>query len=181
MGKFFLYALIIFAVFFVLFVPILLHTDFYYQIRSKKVGFCVTLYGKIKLFGGYISTYQGGIAVHFSQKRALLTGYREMDEQRKKYPLRDFFDVKKVSLNIRTGADYLFPLYALKIVTSIVLHVRPDYREHITSRLSLENGDELKLSARVVLKSSLFRQCKGFIKYIVRRKITTWKMKKSMS
>ena len=179
MSKFFLCGLISLAVLLVLFFPIFLNADFYYQIRSKKVGFYLSLYGKIKLIGGYISTYPGGVAIHLSQKKALLTGYREMDEQRKKFPFQDFFTLKKISLHIRTGAEYFFSLYALQTVKTIVTHIRPKYGRIIDSNLSLVNGDELRISARIITKSTLFKQVKGIIKYIVSRILSIWKMKKS--
>ncbi len=181
MGKFFLYLFIAFAVLVLFFFPIFLSVDVYYQIRSKKVGFCISLYGKIKLLGGYISTYNGGFAIHLSEKKALLTGYREMEERRKNFHFLDFFTFQKISLNIRTGADYFLPLYALNLVKSIVLYIRPAFQKRIKSKLGIENGDELKLSARVILKMTAFKQLKGFIKYTFRRILSTWKMKKSTS
>ena len=181
MGKFFLYLFIAFAVLILLFFPIFLSADVYYQIRNKKVGFCISLYGKIKLVGGYISTYNGGFAIHLSEKKALLTGYREMEERRKNFPFQDFFTFQKISLNIRTGAEYFLPLYALNLINSIVLCIRPALQERIKSKLGIENGDELKVSARVVLKMTIFKQLKGFIKYAFRRVLSTWKMKRSTS
>lgn len=179
MGKFFLYAGISFAVLLVLFFPILLDADLYYQIRSKKLGFCISLYGKIKIVGGYISTYYGGLAIHLSEKKAFLTGYREMEERRKNFPFRDFFTLKKISLHIRTGADYLFPLYTLNMVKSIFTCIRPEYKKLLYSNLWLENGDELRLSARITVKITLFKQLKALIKYMFRRIAAIWKTKKS--
>lgn len=179
MGKFFLSFGIAFAVLLVLFFPIFLNTDLYYQIRSNKLGFCISLYGKIKLSGGYISTYYGGLAIHLSEKKALLTGYKEMEEQRKKFSFRDFFTLKNISVHIRTGAEYFLALYALHMASGLFTFFSPAYRKIVHSNFCLENGDELRLSARIIVKSTLFQQLMGFIKYTVRRIMSAWKMKNS--
>ncbi len=129
--------------------------------------------------GGYIATYYGGLAIHISEKKAFLTGYREMEERRKNFPFQDFFTLKKISLHVRTGANYLLPLYTLQLASGLFSLFRPSYRKLVQSKLWLENGDELRLSARIIVKITLFKQLTGFIKYKVRRILSAWKMKKS--
>lgn len=58
-----------------LFFPIFLEADVHYDMNRKKFGFALYAYKVIKLIGGYVTTYPGGIALHISPKKAILKPY----------------------------------------------------------------------------------------------------------
>lgn len=74
-----------------LFFPIFLEADVHYDMNRKKFGFALYAYKVIKLIGGYVTTYPGGIALHISPKKAILKPYSGMDSERKRFSLRRRF------------------------------------------------------------------------------------------
>lgn len=86
MGRFLLFAAVgtlLTAI--LLFFPIFLEVDIHYDMNRKKFGFALYAYKVLKLIGGYVTTYPGGIALHISPKKAILKPYSGMDSERKKF------------------------------------------------------------------------------------------------
>ena len=109
MGRFFFWLLIgVIAVLIVLFFPVYLALDAHYDMTRKKFAFMTKAYGFIKLIGGYVATYQGGLAVHISDKKAILIPYTEVEGERKRLSVLRTFRLKTLSITIETGAEYLF-------------------------------------------------------------------------
>lgn len=181
MGKSFLWFGILFMVLLLLLFPVFLEVEAYYDLRSKKVGFCLLLYKKFRIFGGYIESYPGGIAVHTSPTKAYLIGYREIDEGRKKYPFKKHFTLKGISLHVTTGAEYFLPFLALQKLKNIFVSIQPAYGELFKNRLWLVEGDEFSLAARISLRTNFYIQIKAFIEYGIGRIKKEWKTKKSTS
>lgn len=102
MGRFFLFSavgLLVLAV--LLFFPIFLEADIHYDMNRKKFGFALYAYKVLKLIGGYVTTYPGGIALHISPKKAILKPYSGMDSDRKRFSFTKAFRI--VSLRLTTG------------------------------------------------------------------------------
>ena len=118
MSRLFFFVLIVLAL---LFFPIYLETDAHYDLNRKKLGFCVYAYKKIPVFGGYVSTYQGGVAFHLSQKRAILLPYNQMESERKKFSLLKTFRLKNFNLTTETGAEYLFITATLYVLVLVIV------------------------------------------------------------
>lgn len=77
MGRFLLFAAVgtlLTAI--LLFFPIFLEVDIHYDMNRKKFGFALYAYKMLKLIGGYVTTYPGGIALHISPKRPFLNPTR---------------------------------------------------------------------------------------------------------
>ena len=179
MGKFFLFFTVLLGGFLSLFFPIFIMADGYYLLKGRKASFCIRLFGKLKLLGGYFSTYHGGLAVHISDTKAFVFGYKEMEEKGKNFPFRKLFTVRKISLYIQTGAEYFLPIYALEQVRQIVEKISSSVREKTAARIRLVDGDELQVATRLTVKTTLFRQIKALIIYIWGRIVKKWKTKKS--
>lgn len=135
------------------------------------------LYGKFKLMGGYITTCPGGLAIHASEKRAILLKYRDMEKQRKNFSFCDLFTCKKVRLCIRTGPEYLLPVYTFSLVKNVVERITA--REILDGEFWLEAGDELRIAAELILSFTIGKQLKALLKYLFGRIKKKWKMKKS--
>lgn len=84
-----------------LFFPIFLEADVHYDMNRKKFGFALYAYKVIKLIGGYVTTYPGGIALHISPKKAILKPYSGMDSERKRFSFTKAFRI--VSFSLTTG------------------------------------------------------------------------------
>ena len=111
MGRLILYSVLaVMIVAFLLFVPIVLEADAHYDMNRRKFGFAVFLYKIFKLFGGYAATYQGGLALHVSPKKAILIPYSEIDSERKRFSFVRSFRFIAFTLTTETGAEYLLPV-----------------------------------------------------------------------
>ncbi len=101
MGRFFLFSavgLLVLAA--LLFFPIFLEADIHYDMNRKKFGFALYAYKVLKLIGGYVTTYPGGIALHISPKKAILKPYSGMDSDRKRFSFTKAFRIVSLRLNI---------------------------------------------------------------------------------
>ena len=178
MGKIFLWGALIISLCILLLFPIVITTDAYYLLRSKKIAFSIRLFGKIKIVGGYLSTYEGGVAIHISDAKAIILGYKEMEERGKSFSFKKLFTLKKFSLHIRTGAEYFLPLYAVEQIRKIIGRIKPSVQKKTEARISLVNGDVLQVATRLSVTTTVLRQIKILIIYLWRRMISKWKMKK---
>ena len=68
-----------------LFLPIFIKAVAHYDMNRRKFAFSVYLFGFIKIIGGYIATYNGGLAVHLSRKSAVLFPYSKMHSERTRF------------------------------------------------------------------------------------------------
>jgi hypothetical protein len=64
--------------------------------NGRKLAFCVRAYRFIKLLGGYIATYKGGLAAHISDKKAVLIPYSDLDNERKRFSVIKTFSLRKL-------------------------------------------------------------------------------------
>ena len=108
MGRFFLFSavgLLVLAV--LLFFPIFLEADIHYDMNRKKFGFALYAYKVLKLIGGYVTTYPGGIALHISPKKAILKPYSGMDSDRKRFSFTKAFRIVSLRLTTETSFNSL--------------------------------------------------------------------------
>lgn len=160
-----------------LFIPIYFYTDVYYDIRDKKLGFCLTLYDKIKLVGGYATAIAGGVAFHISQKKALLFTYRDMDEERKKYSPQKGFHLKMVALAIETGAEYFLPTLFLQKTAKACVAFFAENKRILRSEIALLNDDCFRVFGKIKVRITIFSQLCILIKYLTGRIMAIWQRK----
>ena len=152
MGRFFLYAVAILAgLLFILFTPIVFETDIHFDVNRKKFIFVLYLYGKLKLIGGYAETYQGGIALHISERKAILMPYKEMDAERKRFSFVKTFMPLAFTLTTESGAEYLLPVALAHAILRTYFFVVGGEKERIENNLWLTDGDVLRVSLHSVL------------------------------
>lgn len=86
-------------IFFILIFPILLNINLIFSAKNKKIYFCVSLFGLIKIFGGYIKLVREGIALHYSENKAIIIPYKNIIGIRKKVkPIKDYHFISINSL-----------------------------------------------------------------------------------
>ena len=182
MGRLFLYAVIIvvcIALF--LFFPFVFETDIHYDVNGKKLGFAVYFYGILKIIGGYISTYSGGIAFHISQKKVLLEKYSDIERERKRFSFVKSFKLIGLNITTETGAEYLLPLGIMHSLSRIYFFIIGGKKENIENNLWLTDGDILRISSKVTVYFNLYILLVELLKFIKEKSTTIWKRKKKKS
>lgn len=164
-----------------LFFPIYIKTDMHYDMNGRKFGFYISAYGVIKLLGGYIATYQGGLAVHVSDKKAILIPYSDLNNERKRFSVIRTFRLKTLNLTVETGAEYLIGISFFQSLFRIIFFVLGGKKEKIENNLWLTDGDVLRVSIDFTVRLNVYILLKNLIKYLKARWKELWlkKIKKS--
>ncbi len=160
-----------------MFFPFYLDLNAYYDLTTNKFSFSILLFKKIKLIGGYATTYRGGIAFHITLKKAILMDYSEMDGKRKKFSFMRAFKLKEILLTAETGAEYLLELSTARVVGKIIAALKNAPKDKIKSSVWLTNGDVLKVSVRITVLFSVFILLKAFLKFLKEKIKILWKKK----
>lgn len=177
MSGLFFFSVITLGIAAILFFPVYVEIDAHYDMNRRKFAFAVYAYKAIKIIGGYIATYTGGLAMHLSQKKAILIPYSEVDSERKKFSFVKTFRLKKLTLTAETGAEYLFLATAVHTALRIFFLIKVGDREKIQNNLWLTDGDVLRLSLNSLLYFNLFILLKNFLTFL-KEKIKIYVRKK---
>ena len=167
MGRLLFYITITVAIFLlVLFFPIIFRVDQHFDLNKKKMGFAVFLYDKIKIIGGYATTYPGGIALHISPKKAIVIPYAQMNNERKRFSIVKTFHLQSFILTIETGAEYLFLTSTMHAILRTYFFARGGEKENIENNLWLTDGDVLRVSLTFTVRFNLFILLCDLIQFI---------------
>ena len=182
MSRSFLYILLgLLSVAFLLFFPIVIESDTHCDVNRKKFGFAVFAFKRIKLVGGYITTYQGGIALHISKKKAILIPYSQMNSERKRFSVIKTFRLISFNLTTETGAEYLLPIaFAHTALRAYFFAIGGD-KDKIENNLWFTDGDTLRVSLNFVIFFNLYILLKNFIKFLKEKIKILWRNKKKKS
>ncbi len=182
MGRLFLrLLLIIIGVIATFFFPFYIQMDAHYDVNRKKLGFSASLFGFIKLVGGYIGTYKGGISLHLTKKRAVLVAYNKINSERKRFSFMKTFRLVSLKQTVETGAEYLFLSTIVQTTIKAIFVARRGKKEAFYSNLWLNDGDLLRISVNAVLYFNLFILIKNFIKFIKEKLAILWQKKTKKS
>ena len=180
MGRlFFILAITILLVFVLLFFPIYVQTNAHYDMNGRKLAFAIYLYRWFKLIGGYMATYQGGLALHVSQKKAILLPYAEMEDNRRRFYFLRSIRLKALTFTIETGAEYLFPMTLAQVLSRIYFFSKGGKKEKIENNVWLTDGDVLRISVKFVIRFNVFIMLRNFIMQIKEKLSCQKKIKKS--
>lgn len=173
--------IIVLILIFLLFLPMSLKLVAHYDMNRKKFCFVVYLFSFIKIVGGYIATYEGGFAVHVSEKKAFLLPYSEVNNERKRFSFMNTFRLHSLAITTETGAEYLLPTATAHILSRIFFFVKGGSKERIENNFWLLDGDVLRISFALVMKFTMFIIIKNIFLWIKERLKDIWqkKMKKS--
>lgn len=179
MGRFFSSPRTILSILTALFFPIVQDLNIYGDLGEKKLSFSLYLFGFIRLVGGYVTSYQGGVALHVSEKKAILLPYTGMDEKRKKFSFVRSFRLLSLKCTTETGAQYFAGAACVSALLKTFLAIKKQYKKSDVN-LWLTDGDVLRTSVQIVTYFSLFilgvLSAKFAVKYIIGR-IRKWKEK----
>lgn len=166
MGRLFFFVLIVvLSVLALLFFPIYLQTNAHYDMNRRKFCFSVNAYKKIKLIGGYATTYPGGVALHVSKKKAFILPYAQMNDKRKRFSFTKAFRLKSFVLTTESGAEYLFLTAITQAVLRVVFFIKGGKKEGVENNLWLTDGDVLRVSMQSLVYFNLFILLRVFLKF----------------
>lgn len=168
MGRFFLPPILLSGTALLLFFPVYVDVYAHTDINRKIFSFSVCLYRRVKVYGGYISAYPGGLAVHTSKKKAKLFPYSGMKKERERQ--RKFYRAakwKELYFSLETGAEYLLSSLLVSQIASVVFFARGERKEGGEIRLS--NGDTLRAFVRARFFLNGYTLIKTFLKEIGRK------------
>ena len=148
-----------------IFLPIQLKTNVHYDMSRRKFAFSVYLFGFLRIFGGYIATYKGGLALHITDKKAILLPYSQINNERKRFSFMRTFRLKSITLTAETGAEYLLPIILTCIGVRTYFFIKGGKKEDIEQNLWLTNGDVLRVSATVVTQFTIYALLKQLLNF----------------
>ena len=156
MGKLFFFVLIILALCAILFFPIYIETNAHYDMNRRKLTLGVYLYKFLRIFGGYLATYRGGMAFHVSKKKAIIIPYSQVNKERKRFSIFRTFRLKSLRLTVETGAEYLLPMATAHTFLETYFTLKRERSCVYRSVLWLNNGDLLRISLQFTVYFNLF-------------------------
>lgn len=178
MSGLFFYVLIILLT--ILFLPIFLNFDWYYDVFTGKIVILFSLMNIFKILGGYVTSYDKGFALHKSDKTAVLLPYTEIDNERKRFSFIKTFKFQSISVDVQCSANtfYLFNFIQKGLE---VLKFSNDKLNNMHLTLKLFNKDTLKITGRCVFRLNLFILLIDFIEYLWRKMKNLWQEKTKKS
>lgn len=68
--------------------PLFLHVTLYADVQARKLYFSLYILRIFKVYGGYATLYDEGIAFHLTEKRAVLVPFSEMIDARNRFEFK---------------------------------------------------------------------------------------------
>ena len=164
-----------------LFLPLYLKTDIHYDMNRRKFAFAVYIFGFLRIVGGYVATYPGGLAIHITKQTAFLLPYSEMNKERKKYSFLRSFRLRSLLITTETGAEYLSLVALAHAFLRVFFFAKGGEKRKIENNLWLTNGDVLRISVRVVLQFTMFILLRNAWKVLKEKMKELWQKKTEKS
>lgn len=164
-----------------LFLPVSLKISVHYDMNRKKFCFGVYLFSFLKIVGGYIATYEGGFAIHVSDKKAFLLPYSQINNERKRFSFINSFRLVSAVLTTETGAEYLLPSALAHTALRVIFFAKGGEKENIKNNLWLTEGDILRVSFAVGMKFNFLILLKNLLRFIKEKILSLWQKKKKKS
>ncbi len=83
--------------------PVFVWAEVYADAKERKAWFSLSLFRRIRVFGGYAELRKEGLAVHLTKKKAVLLPYSEMTETRKKFEIAQGFQIWRFRQVVEIG------------------------------------------------------------------------------
>lgn len=149
-----------------LFFPIYLEMDALYDMNGRKLAFAVKVYKFLRIVGGYMATYRGGLAIHVSPRKAILLPYSDMENERKRISIMRTFRLKSLDITAETGAEYLLYVSLAQAIFRIYFLSKGGKKEKLSNNLWLREGDVLRISLNFVIRFNLFILLRNLFKSV---------------
>ena len=160
-----------------LFLPIFLKLTAHYDMNRRKLSFAVYLFGFLRIFGGYIASYKGGLAVHVTEKTAFLIPYSKLNSERKRFSFMRTFHLHALTMIVETGAEYFLPVSLSEAALRVYFFMKGGKAKNIKTCLWLTDGDVLRVSGTIVVRFNMFIILCNVFKYIKEKLQVLWRTK----
>lgn len=184
MGEFFVYSFFFGALLLVF--PVFVNADVYLDARENRGWFSLSLYHRLRLFGGYAELRAEGFVFHLTRKKAIVLPYAELSNARKKFEVTKGFQLSRFHQVLEVGGaqDARSILFAAALSaaggTAYSLLREQNAALSFRSRAIFHNEPCLKGSVRVtavmnglVLTAALTKKgMEGFLKWMKKRRST---------
>jgi hypothetical protein len=163
MSSFFLAVFLMIAGVLILFLPIIIELNTHADLNGKKLAFSMYVYGVLRVIGGYVGVYPGGVVLHVGKKKAFLLPYSNMEKERKRFSFVRAFHIRKMEISTLTGVEYAAPSMLVHSVSLLYVKARGGKQR---GNIWVTNGDLLKVTARIVVDFNLFLICKLLVLFL---------------
>ena len=168
MDRFFFISLLIsLSILALLFFPIYVKMDGHYDMNGRKLAFSIALYRFIRILGGYIATYKGGLAMHISPQKAILLPYKDLERERKHFSIMRSFRLKEINITTETGPEYLLWSAAMQTAFRGAFLLLGGNKEKMENNLWLTDGDILRLTMNFTIRLNVFILLRRAMKAII--------------
>ena len=164
---------VVLSILILLFFPIYLEVNLHFDMNRRKLTFSIYGYKLIKIIGGYIATYTGGLAAHISKTKAVIIPYVDLNKERKRFSFFKFLQLKRLHLAIETSAEYLLPVILAHMISRTYFTCK-NKTNNIKNSLMLQRNDSLKISIHSIFFCNLFLAICYSIQFIKEKIIFIW-------
>ena len=174
--------------------PIFVYVDGYLDVKENKLWFSISLYRHIRAFSGYSQLSKDGIAIHLTDKKAVILPYADMSKTRKKFEITKGFQLWRFHQIIEvSGANKPYGVMLAAVIQAVSAQAF-SYLKTAHPFLSLRNSTvlsdrtELKISLQVatvfnglVLSIAFTKKLlEAIINWIRKKRLeTSWKKQRS--
>ncbi len=170
--------MIIFFITFIIFLilPIFLTTYVYFDASKMHTYFCLKIFSKIKILSGYIQFIKDGIAIHLTEKKAIIIPYLIKFDLQKTYKLAKEYNVTSFCSIIEYGNFDLIKNTKVAIVHNSInnlicpiIHDRKQYLKIKNDLVLYNTNTKPKITIKFVLLFNLISIISTLIKIILEK------------
>ena len=165
MGSFLIAGILLFLVILTV-LPLVFYCELFYDFQNNKVGCHISLFGIVKIIGGYLAPCPNGIAFHSSKKKAFIFNFREIGEEGKNFSVQHALRLRKVIVVSEINAESYFLLYFIAQIGKLCIL----FQEHAPtfnyfSRIIEEENARffIRLTFSTILVKELFLFLKNLV------------------
>ncbi len=165
---------------FLLLLPIFLTVNVYLDLKRKRMWFSLYVLHGIKIYGGYVTLYDQGIAFHLTKKKAVLLPFKELINAPNKFKITRGFSVVACNHVTEVGTELgdgaLIATAALRLLSDFfgVYLMQKKHCDAYRGDLFLRLGwDGLRVSLRAILAFNLLLVIVAAVKILL-QKIWEW-------
>lgn len=156
--------------------PIFLTTYVYFDTSKMHTYFCLKIFSKIKILSGYIQFIKDGIAIHLTEKKAIIIPYLIKFDLQKTYKLAKEYNVTSFCSIIEYGNFDLIKNTKVAIVHNSInnlicpiIHDRKQYLKIKNDLVLYNTNTKPKITIKFVLLFNLVSIISTLIKIILEK------------
>lgn len=179
MGGFLFYLIVNLAIL-LLFFPIVINGEIYFDIKKKKYTVSLSVYKIFRFLGGYFQLYDKGFVLHKNEQTAVLIPFKNILSNKDKFSFFESFRLHSLIYTIETSVEtFLFSDLIRRIQT--LLTTLNTKKRRIQGKLWLTDKNSLNLSAKLIFYSNLLIIIIDLLKFLGEKCKELWQKKVKIS